>query len=162
MKRDKAKGERAVFRHFAALSGLNINPRSIRSGRPPRPDISCRVGQTPHYFEVTRMVHEGSANAMGHHLSKIARIGTAPALAADSYDDRAALGEAIERKARANYDIDGRPIGLLIFIDGIFHPPYMPPEWARAVLEERGPKERWTGIWLYDAVDDRVVASWCR
>ena len=61
MNPDKAKGERSVFRRFAAISGLNINSKSIRSCKPPRPDISCRVGKTPYYFEVTRMAHGNSA-----------------------------------------------------------------------------------------------------
>jgi hypothetical protein len=162
VKRDKAKGERAIFRRFAGASGLSINLKSVRSRKPPRPDISCRLRETPFYFEITRMAHQGSANAMGHHLSELARKGTAPALAPEPYDDRAALREAIERKAAGKYQTDGRPIGLLVFIDGVFHPPHMPAPWARAVFEEKGPMERWNGIWLYDAVYDTVVASWPR
>jgi hypothetical protein len=108
------------------------------------------------------MAHQGSANAMGRHLSQLARNGTAPNLAPDSYDDRAALREAIERKAAGRYETDGRPLGLLIYIDGLFHPPHMPMRWARAVFEEKGPTARWTGIWLYDAVYNTVVASWSR
>jgi hypothetical protein len=100
--------------------------------------ISCRVAQTPHYFELTRMADRGSANVMGHHLSELSRKGTAPALAADCFDHRGRLREAIERKARKKYETDGRPIGLLVFIDSVFHPPHMPPEWAQGILEEKG------------------------
>ncbi len=162
LKRDKEKDERAVFLQFAAKSGLNIEARSIRSRKSPRPDISCRVAQVPHYFEVTRMAHQGSANVIGYHLSELRRKRTASPLAPDFYDDRAALRQAIERKAASKYETDGRPIGLLIFIDGVFHPPKMPTPWARAILEEKGPTERWNGIWLYDAVNEKVVASWSR
>lgn len=162
MKRDKAKGERSIFRRFAVVSGLNINLKSVRSRKPPRPDISCRLGETPFYFEITRMAYQGSANAMGHHLSQLARKGAAPALAPEPYDDRGALREAIKRKAAVKYETDDRPIGLLVFIDGVFHPPRMPAPLARAVFEENGPSERWNGIWLYDAVYDTVVARWSR
>ena len=71
-----------------------------------------------------------------------------------------ALREAIKRKAKTKYETDGRPIGLLVFIDGVFHPPRMPACWAQAILEKEGPKERWVSIWLYDAVYDRIIASW--
>lgn len=73
MKRNKAKEERSVFRRFAAVSGLNLNLKSIRTVKSPRPDISSRIDQAPYYFEVTRMAHRRSANAMGRHLSQLAR-----------------------------------------------------------------------------------------
>jgi hypothetical protein len=160
MRGNKAEGERAIFRRFAAKSGLDVKPKSIRSRKVPRPDISCRVGEKPLYFEITRMVHRGSANRVGRHLSELAQKGTATALTPDIYDDRAALRETIERKADKRYETEGRPIALLVFIDGVFHPPRMPVSWAKAVLEKEGPKGRWNSIWLYDVIYDKVIASW--
>jgi hypothetical protein len=162
MKRDKAQSERTIFRQFAARSDLNIEPKSIRSRRAPRPDISCRVAQIPHYFELTRMAHQGSANLMGKHLSEHRHKETVPVVAPDIFNHRLALREAIERKAATRYETDDRPVGLLIYIDGVVHPPKMPESWAQAILKEKGPNERWSGIWLYDAVYDKVVASWSR
>ena len=99
MKLDKAKGERAIFRKFAAKSGLFIEPKSIRSRKPPRPDISCRVAQIPHYFEVTRMAHKGSANVIGHYLSEVSGQGATPALAPDTYDGHGLFWKKKDRRS---------------------------------------------------------------
>jgi hypothetical protein len=162
VKRKKDENERRIFRHFVRAAELSINPRSVRSLRPPRPDISCRLNGSPHYFELTRMVHHDSANAMGHHLSQLTRTGSAPPLGADIYSDRGALRETIERKASKKYQTSGRPVALLIYIDGVFHPPKMPSSWAQTILGEEGPKRHWAGIWLYDAVYNRIIANWLR
>ena len=103
-----------------------------------------------------------SANAMEHHLSQLTRTGSAPPLGADIYSDRGALRETIERKASKKYQISGRPVALPIYIDGVFHPPQMPSSWAPTILGEEGPKRHWAGIWLYDAVYDRIIANWLR
>src|SRR5262245_45571448 len=124
--RDKSKHEREVFRRFALTAGLAVNVRSIRSTASPRPDLSCRVAGVPHYFELTRMVRPGSADLMGRHLAQLERYGSATALGADSYDDRIALRETIERKAAKSHQTDGRPFVLVIYIDGVYHPPRMP------------------------------------
>jgi hypothetical protein len=160
MKQIKKEDERRVFCRFMKAAGLSINPRSIRSPQEPRPDISCRLDGQPYYFEVTRMTHRNIANARGHHLDQLAHTGSAPPLGADIYNDRTALKQTIERKARKKYKTSGRPLALLIYLDGVFHPPKMPPSWARTILEEEGPNRNWVGIWLYDAVYDRIVASW--
>jgi hypothetical protein len=82
MGRDKSEHEREVFQRFALAAELTVS--SIQSCAPPRPDISCSVAGVPHYFELTRMVHSGSSNLMGNHLSQLDRLGSAPALAADA------------------------------------------------------------------------------
>lgn len=161
MKRKKNYYERSIFRRFVRAADLEINPRSARSLKPPRPDISCRLNGIPYYFELTRMVHRAFANSMGHHLSQLTRSGSA-APVADIYDDRAALKETIQRKDRKTYQSSGRPVALLIYIDGVFHPPKMRSAWARPILGDEGPKRHWAGIWLYDVAYDRIIASWLR
>jgi hypothetical protein len=116
----------------------------------------------PHYFELTRMVHRGSANLMGHHLSQLDRLGSAPPLPADTYDDRMALREAIERKADKTHHAGGRPFVLVIYIDGVLHPPGMPAAWAQSIFASEGPQRHWSELWLYDAVRNVVVAHWSR
>jgi hypothetical protein len=162
MKLTRGEHERSVFRCFVKAAGLPINPRSIRSPREPRPDISCRLDGQPHYFELTRMTHRNIANARGHHLDQLALTGSAPPLGADIYNDRTALRQTIERKANKKCGTFGHPRALLIYLDGVFHLPKMPPSWARTILEDEGPNRHWVGIWLYDAVYDRVLASWRR
>jgi hypothetical protein len=88
------------------------------------------------------------------------RKGTAPPLPVNVFDHRGELRDAIDGKASKYYEKDGRPTGLLIYMDGVFHPSHMPQEWARTILEEKGPKERWIGILVYDSVANLVVASW--
>ena len=152
MKLTKEKYERGVFHHFVKAAALSINAHSIRSPREPYPDISCRLNGQPYYFELTRMTHHDIANARGHYLSQLAHTGSAPPLRADIYDDRTALRQTIKRKAIKKYKTLGRPLALLIYLDGVFHPPKMPPSWARTILEDEGPSRHWVGIWLYDAV----------
>jgi hypothetical protein len=96
---------------------------------------------------------------MGHHLCQLTRNGSVTPLA-DVYDDRAALKETIERKASKTYQSSGRPVALLIYIDGVLHPPKMRSAWAQTILGDEGSKRHWAGIWLYDAASDRIVASW--
>jgi hypothetical protein len=162
MKSEKGVNERQVFRRFAAVSGLEVKSRSIRSVKPPYPDISCRVAGVPQYFELTRMVHPGSATVMGRHLSQLSKTGSAPIVKADCYDDRAALRDTIARKAGKTHETRGRPVSLLIYSDGVLHPSKMPAMWAAPILEEEGLRRQWLGIWLYDSAYDRIVASWLR
>lgn len=159
--REKNHYERSIFRRFLRAADLQANPRSVRSPKPPRPDISCRLDGIPYYFELTRMVYRASANSMGHHLSKLTRSESA-APVADIYDDRAALKETLQRKDRKTYQSSGRPVALLIYIDGVFHPPKMPSAWAGTILRDEGAKGPWAGIWLYDVAYDRVIANWLR
>lgn len=108
------------------------------------------------------MTRPGFANAIGHHLSQMRRSGNTPPPEADIYDDRLALRETIRRKAEKRYDSACTPLDLLIYIDGVFHPPGMRPEWARTILQEVVTKQRWAGLWLYDTVYDKVIATWAR
>lgn len=162
MKRGKDLHERDIFRRFVRAAGLQVEPRSVRSSKPPLRDISCRLEDIPYYFELTRMVHPGSAELMGRHLSQLGRTGLAPSLGFDTYDDRAALRETIERKASKRYQTHGRPVMLLIYLDGVLHPPRMPPAWASTILEGQGPKFSWAGIWLYDDAYNGIIARWVR
>ena len=162
MRRCKNEHERQVFRRFVKAAGLSVGPRTVRSLKPPRPDICCGLGGVPYYFELTRMLHGGTAARIGRHLSQLSRTGSAPPLGMDSYDDRAALRDAVKRKGRRKYQTSGRPVALLIYIDGVFHRPGMPSHWAQPILEEEGPKQQWAGIWLYDDFRGRVVAKWLR
>ena len=70
--------------------------------------------------------------------------------------------KTIERKSRKVHETRGRPLSLLIYTDGVLHPPKMPSAWAHTVLEGEGPRWHWWGIWVYDYAYDRIVASWHR
>jgi hypothetical protein len=122
LKQTKEEHERNVFRLFAKASGLSINPRSIRSRREPHPDISFRLNGIPYYFELTRMAHRKLANARRHFLDPVKGYGSAPPPEAYLYNDRTTLKQAIERKAAKRYETSGRPVALLIYIDGLSHP----------------------------------------
>jgi hypothetical protein len=158
----KASEERKIFRRFAQTAGLGVAPQSVRSGRPPYPDISCRIDGVRRYFELTRMTHPSFANAVGRRVDQTKRTGVPPPPQADIYDDRLALRDTLARKATKFYQHACSPLALLIHIDGIFHPPRMRPEWAEAIFQEEGGASRWDGLWLYDAVYDKVVARWTR
>jgi len=149
-----------VFRQFAAAAGLHLTPRSVRSLAPPKPDLSCRIDGDPIYFEITRMSHARSADAMGRHLSALSKGIASRPPAADTYDDRAALRDAISRKEMRTYATDGCRLGLLVWVDGVYHPSGMPAAWARTILAEMGPAGRWTEIWVFDRSLNRVLGLW--
>jgi hypothetical protein len=156
----KRREERTLFRQFAAAAGLAVQAGSLRSLAPPRPDISCRIDGDPTYFEMTRMRHPRSANKMGRHLSEITKGIPSPPPAPDTYDDRAALRDAIARKSAKAYATGDRRLGLLVWADGVCHPAGMPASWARSILADTGPRSRWSEIWVFDRPGNRVVASW--
>jgi hypothetical protein len=156
----KRREERTMFRQFVAAGGLNLQEKSLRSLAPPRPDISCRIDGDSSYFEITRMRHPRSANQMGRHLSEIKRAIPSRPPAPDTYDDRAALRDAIARKSTKAYATGDRRLGLLVWADGVYHPAGMPASWARSILADIGPGSRWSQIWVFDRPGNRVVASW--
>jgi hypothetical protein len=162
MRQSKDEHEREVFGKFAKAACLFVAPGSVRSVKPPRPDISCRLDGVTYYFELTRMLHAGTAARIGRHLRELSTTGRAAPLGLDSYDDRAALREAVKRKDRPKHQTGGGPVALLIYIDGVFHPPGMLSEWAQTILNCEGPKTHWAGIWLYDVVRGQIVAKWLR
>jgi len=58
MSTQKDEHERDVFLNFAMKAGLKLDSNSVQTEVPPLPDISCRIDGLPHYFELSRMVHE--------------------------------------------------------------------------------------------------------
>jgi hypothetical protein len=161
MEGKKAAGERRIFRRFAKACGLEVAPHSVRSCKSSYPDISCRIKGVRRYFELTRMVHRSFVNAVGHSLGQTKGTGVPPPPEAAIYDDRLALKETIARKATKHYDHACSPLDLLIYTDGVLHPPRMRPEWAQAILREEGETASlWDRLWLYDSVYDRVLARW--
>ncbi len=48
--RDKSARELGIFLEFARVASLNINPASVQSEKPPKPDINCKIGRQIHYY----------------------------------------------------------------------------------------------------------------
>lgn len=160
MNEAKARNEISVFLRFVVRAAISTDVLSVKSLNPPYPDVSCVIGGVRRFFELTRMVHRGSANVIGNHLAELDKVGVSSPMPCDSYDDRSALRAAIQRKAHKVHETDGGPLALVVFIDGLFHPAGMPAEWARAILEEEGPAGRWTEIWVYDDHRGVIVSHW--
>jgi hypothetical protein len=56
----QARYERQVFRAFAASAGLRVVARSVRSTKPRRPDITCRIDHDCRIaFEIVQVVDKG-------------------------------------------------------------------------------------------------------
>jgi hypothetical protein len=151
----QARSERAILAEFASQAGLALARQSVRSLRPPRPDLSCRLAGVPIYVEVTRLSQQG----LNSSLAKAYKTGVSEVLV---YDDRAALRQTLARKAERTYAVGTRQLALLVWIDGIYHPEGMQPSWASTILREVGPASRWVHIWVYDQPRQRVVATWTR
>jgi len=64
-KREKAERELRTFREFVQRSGLVVDPDSVKSCDPPRPDISCEIrGHGIVHFELVEICDEALAETI--------------------------------------------------------------------------------------------------
>jgi hypothetical protein len=147
----KAEHERAVFTEFVIVAGLDVPLASIKSQEPPLPDIACTLAGAPHMFELTRVADQEIANDVGMLLTKASRTGEGGVGGAHSYDDKAILRRAVERKATARHVTQGAPLSLLAYYDGVFHE-LGSFDWVRATFEQLVEEyaARWHSMWLFD------------
>src|ERR1035437_10071632 len=61
---DKEQWEQRVFAAFAKRSGLKINECSIKSCKPPMPDICCSLDGSDYFFELAEVVPQVQAQAL--------------------------------------------------------------------------------------------------
>jgi len=56
--KEKARRECDIFVEFAKAAKLDLEPDSVKSERPRKPDISCRVTGRRCYFELAEIADE--------------------------------------------------------------------------------------------------------
>jgi hypothetical protein len=117
LKTEQEEGERAVFEAFAAVCPLAINVASVKSRRPPEPDILCEVqGEGPVAFELGEVINEALERATSERVA--ARRHFRTVYAALPAEDR----------ARIEARIGGVPALFVGFVSGT-----PPSRWRRAV-----------------------------
>ncbi len=63
--RDKSARERGIFLEFARVAPLNIDPASVQSEKPPKPDINSKIDRQISFFELAEIADNGEARE--HH-----------------------------------------------------------------------------------------------
>jgi len=154
----KAEEEREVFEEFAAVAGLAIDAGSIRSEKPPLPDISCHIGGDARYFELTRAANQGVADEVGRLLVKGRKTGEGGVGRPQVYNDEKTLRAAVEQKAAAKHETHGAPLDLIVYYDGMFHP--VPSfDWVESTFRslQAEYRHRWGAIWLYNRTSKQIL-----
>ncbi len=140
--KEKARRERDIFVEFAKAAKLDLEPDSVKSERPRKPDISCRVTGRRCYFELAEIADEEAARDHSIHLNDD-----------EIYGGRLShvqpLKHVVSAKASKQYcDLDG-PLELLFYYEKQVAPYFD----LTIIPANMGPivnQNRWTRIWAYD------------
>jgi hypothetical protein len=147
---EKEAFELSVFNEFAKAAHLPVN--SPENSKPPRPDIRCLIDGDEHWFELGRITDTKLAKTISVEWPKDPKP--------FSFAQKEPFVRIIKKKAKAQYQTDGRPLDLVLHFD------QQPPdraaldrhlqEHAAALndLKQRGPFSR---IWIYDGWSKSVL-----
>jgi hypothetical protein len=110
----KEEWEQKVFAAFAKRSGLKIGECSIRSCKPPMPDICCNLDGSDYFFELAEVVPQVQArdlNTKGVYSS-----------AFPDPDERGpnAMVNILRQKQKKKYETSGSPVDLLLYFNKDF------------------------------------------
>lgn len=138
--REKTERELRIFREFVQRSSLMVDPDSVKSCDPPRPDISCEIcGLGVVHFELVEICDE----ALAETISRQERSNSLE-------PEFVWLGDPIPRicrqKRRKNYKAEG-PIDIVFYTAGrtAMPPDVIIPSIKRAFFSEPDPFHR---VWL--------------
>ncbi len=148
----KAQREREIFIEFVKAANLNIEPDSVISEVPPKPDISCELNRARCYFEMAEITDEDLARSRGIHKHDDEIYGGA-------ISHSKPLEDVINTKASKQYDADG-PLELLIYYDKQV-PPYFDDKFISANIGSKVDSMiasgRWAGVWAFDRWKKRIL-----
>ena len=116
---DKEKWEQRVFAAFAKRSGLKINECSIKSCKPPMPDICCSLDGSDYFFELAEVVPQVQAQALN-----TKGVYTSAFPDPDELGPRAMVN-ILRQKRGKKYETGGSPVDLLLYFSKDF-PMYFP------------------------------------
>ena len=116
---DKEKWEQRVFAAFAKRSGLKINECSIKSCKPPMPDICCSLDGSDYFFELAEVVPQVQAQALN-----TKGVYTSAFPDPDELGPRAMVN-ILRQKQGKKYETGGSPVDLLLYFSKDF-PMYFP------------------------------------
>lgn len=143
---EKAHRERQIFIEFANAAQLNLDPDSVKSERPPKPDISCRIAGELHYFELAEVTDEGLARRLSIALKEMRITGGA-------LSQRRPLVKAFTDKALKQYLADDGVLELLAYYDKQY--PYTPdptliPREIGSIANSMVSSGSWARVWVYN------------
>jgi hypothetical protein len=104
----KRMGELRAFSGFVKASGLPIDPASVVCLDPPCPDIGCRQGSSPYFFELGEVTDQGLARR----YSEAFWTGR---ITGGFYSQEEPLKSIIVSKAQKKYQTGGAPLDLLLY-----------------------------------------------
>ena len=151
---NKALRERQIFLDFAAVAGLQIEPGTVRTLKPPKPDISCRIANQLHYFELCEITDRGVARRLAKALREMKITG-------GFFSQTEPLVQTFVGKAGKNYNVHGQPLELLAYYDKQLPPPNDCESFIERnvglISEGMGIRGPWTRLWVYNANNKRVL-----
>jgi hypothetical protein len=156
---NKARYEREIFTTCTEVAKLNVEADSVKSEKPPRPDISCIISGHRHYFELTEIVDEELAEVESPN-SKTVKTGCA-------FSHDVPLLTTFSKKAQKAYHNLGGSLELLAYYE-------KQPTPNNRILQSStkvdlyymtqdmiylGP---WFRLWIYDIGKKKVLGRWAR
>lgn len=154
---EKAAREKTIFERFAKAAGLRVENGSVQSDRPPQPDISCRIDDATHHFELGEVTDQGLAARLAQALRDMKITG-------GFFSQDRPLVDLLKQKANKNYEnLDGA-LELVLYYDK----QYPPPDGGlkQSTLEELEIcvasmlTGQWSRIWIFDNWNEKIIASW--
>jgi hypothetical protein len=104
----KRMGELRAFLGFVKVSGLPVDPSTVVCLDPPSPDIGCRLGSFPYFFELREVTDEGLARRYSESLRRGSITGGA-------FSQDEPLRSMVTSKAQKTYQTGGAPVDLLLY-----------------------------------------------
>jgi hypothetical protein len=150
----KAEWERHIFRSFASSAKIKLDPRSIRSLRPPHPDIRCQINSKLHYFELGEITSQGLA-------SGVARSIKTGEITGGSFSQDEPFTYILNQKESKKYRIrKNGDLELLLYYDKQYPPPEdwnLPSMLGTPIAKRMIQKGPWKRIWVYDDWKKKVI-----
>jgi hypothetical protein len=150
----KDEWERKIFGEFAEVAGLGIDPGSIVSGVPPRPDIRYTISGVIGWFELVEITDEGLAR---NHMTSL-KTG---AITGGAFSQRSPLERSMRTKAGKTYETNGTRLDLLAYYDkqypAVSVEPDLIPETMAPIASEMVTSGAWSRVWVYDSWSRRIL-----
>jgi hypothetical protein len=149
----KAQRERQIFEEFVKAADLEVEISSIRSERPPLPDVSCLIVGERYYFELAEIADNDLARNLALTEKDLKTRG-----GAFSYSDP--LQRVFQIKVAKNYAAPTGKLELLAYFDKQYPPTfddsYIPRE-VGSLAKSMITSGVWRRIWFYDNWNKRIL-----
>jgi hypothetical protein len=149
----KTKREIGIFKSFSESASLPLDLDSVRSEKPPRPDIKFTMSSKPYCAELVEITDEVIAKSREITLRTGMSVAT-------SYSSSDPLIRSFKEKAEKDYQTDGAPLILLAYYEKQYPVTYDPDFIQRHIsniAQSMVRSGKWESIWVYDHWEKRVL-----